>query len=140
MRQLVCIKFIANNRASFHSWWKENLIKHQKVSKYYENNWRSCFCVLLTDLSQTICWKTNFKWCWNFIWETHLWYLRIRKQRSNLRNNCSSWRNMLYGVIEVSTLVPLVFNIYIWGTFFLLNDMHEVKYAMTQYHISILKV
>ena len=28
--------FISNNRASFHLWWKENLVKHQKVSKYYE--------------------------------------------------------------------------------------------------------
>ena len=30
--------FISNNRALFHLWWKENLIKHQKVSKYYEND------------------------------------------------------------------------------------------------------
>ena len=30
--------FISNNRASFHLWWKENLVKHQKVSKYYEND------------------------------------------------------------------------------------------------------
>ena len=25
--------FISNNRASCHLWWKENLVKHQKVSK-----------------------------------------------------------------------------------------------------------
>ena len=26
--------FINNNRALFHLWWKENLLKHQRVSKY----------------------------------------------------------------------------------------------------------
>ena len=34
MRQLVYTMFISNNRASFHLWWKENLVKHQKVSKH----------------------------------------------------------------------------------------------------------
>ena len=38
MRQLGNTVFISNNRASFHLWWKENLVKHQKVSKYYEND------------------------------------------------------------------------------------------------------
>ena len=32
--------FISNNRPSFHLWGKENLVKHQKVSKYYENDCR----------------------------------------------------------------------------------------------------
>ena len=36
MRQLVYTMFISNNRASSHLLWKENLVKHQKVSKYYE--------------------------------------------------------------------------------------------------------
>ena len=35
--QLVYTMFITNNCASFHLWWKKNLVKHQKVSKYYEN-------------------------------------------------------------------------------------------------------
>ena len=26
------------NHASFHLRWKENLVKHQKVSNYYEND------------------------------------------------------------------------------------------------------
>ena len=30
--------FINNNRASFHLWCKENFVKHQNVSKYYEND------------------------------------------------------------------------------------------------------
>ena len=36
MRQFVYTMFISNNRASSHLLWKENLVKHQKVSKYYE--------------------------------------------------------------------------------------------------------
>ena len=32
--------FISSNRASFHLWWKENLVKHQKVSKYIKNGCR----------------------------------------------------------------------------------------------------
>ena len=44
--------FITNNRALFHLWRKESesLVKHQKVSKYYENDCRirNCdlFCLL----------------------------------------------------------------------------------------------
>ena len=30
--------FITNNHASFHFWWKENLLNHQKVWKYYKHN------------------------------------------------------------------------------------------------------
>ena len=29
-------QFITNNHASFPLWWKESLLKHQKVSKYYK--------------------------------------------------------------------------------------------------------
>ena len=29
--------FISNNCASFHLWGKGNLLKHEKVSKYYES-------------------------------------------------------------------------------------------------------
>ena len=35
-RKIVYAMFKSNNRTSFHWWWKENLEKHQKVSKYYE--------------------------------------------------------------------------------------------------------
>ena len=30
-------QFITNNQASFHLWWNENLVKHQKFSKYYDD-------------------------------------------------------------------------------------------------------
>ena len=32
--------FLSNNRASLQLWWKENLLKYQKVLKYYENDCR----------------------------------------------------------------------------------------------------
>ena len=35
--QVVRTMFISNNRASFHLWWNKNLVKRQRVSKYYEN-------------------------------------------------------------------------------------------------------
>ena len=37
-REATCIYHVCNNCASFHSWWKENLVKHERVSKYYEND------------------------------------------------------------------------------------------------------
>ena len=33
--------FISNNCASFHLWWKKYLVKHHKVTKYYENDCRT---------------------------------------------------------------------------------------------------
>ena len=36
VKQLAYTMFITNNRALFQLGWKENLVKHQKVSKYYE--------------------------------------------------------------------------------------------------------
>ena len=41
MRQLVHTMFRNNNRSSFHLRWKENFVKHRKVSKYYETDCRS---------------------------------------------------------------------------------------------------
>ena len=38
MRQLVCTMFLSNNCPSFHLWREENLVKHRKVSKYYETD------------------------------------------------------------------------------------------------------
>ena len=43
---------MSNNRPSFHLWRRKNLVKHEKVSKYYENdclqNLLSLFMSLLT--------------------------------------------------------------------------------------------
>ena len=45
--------FVSNNRVSFHSWWKENLVKYQKASKNYENNSQQDFLLLFKSLSTT---------------------------------------------------------------------------------------
>ena len=50
MSQLVYTMFVTNNHTSFHLWWKENLLNHQNVPKYYENN-----CRLHTILGRTWC-------------------------------------------------------------------------------------
>ena len=42
--------FITNKRASFHLQRKENVVKHQKVSKYYENDWLQNFFLLFMSL------------------------------------------------------------------------------------------
>ena len=42
--------FIADNHASFHLWWKENLLNHQKVSKYYEHDCLESFLLLFMFL------------------------------------------------------------------------------------------
>ena len=50
MRQLLYGKFIRNNRASFHLWERENLVKQQKVLKYYENDCPQGFRLLFMFL------------------------------------------------------------------------------------------
>ena len=39
-------QLITNNPASFHLWWKENLLSQQKVSKHYELDCKILFCFL----------------------------------------------------------------------------------------------
>ena len=47
VRQLVYTMYIIDNGASFYLWWKENLVKHQKVSKYYENDCSFCYIEII---------------------------------------------------------------------------------------------
>ena len=42
--------FISNNRLSFDLWGKENLVKHRKVSKYYQNDCLKHFLLLFMSL------------------------------------------------------------------------------------------
>ena len=51
-------------------------------------------------------------------------YLKNRKQRTEIGNNYSSWRDILFGVPQGLILGPLHFNIYVCDIFFLLKDMH----------------
>ena len=42
--------FISNHRATFHLWRKENLLRHQKVLNYYENDCLQNFLLLFVSL------------------------------------------------------------------------------------------
>ena len=57
--------FINNNRSSFHLWWKENLIKHHTVSKYYENDCLQNFILLFMSLLTAKFVKTCHIWATN---------------------------------------------------------------------------
>ena len=39
-----------NNHASFHLWWKENLLNHQRVSKYHQHDCLKSFLSLIISL------------------------------------------------------------------------------------------
>ena len=59
--------FITNNHASFHLWWKENLVKYQEVSKYFDHDcWfvlRSFFLVRLLFISINL----PYGFAWNTV-------------------------------------------------------------------------
>ena len=46
MQTLVYTFFTTNNQKSFHLWWRENLLKLQKFSKYYETHCLQTFLLL----------------------------------------------------------------------------------------------
>ena len=55
MWQLVYTIFISNNRPLFQLWRKENLVKHQKVSNYYE---KAC-CLWYPKIPEIINWNLH---------------------------------------------------------------------------------
>ena len=61
MRQLVYTMFISNNHPSFHLWWKENLVKHQKLSKYYETDCRTGLFTYICIFSAKEIWNRKKK-------------------------------------------------------------------------------
>ena len=42
--------FIINNYFSFYLWWKDNLVKYQKASKYYVHDYLQNFLLLFMFL------------------------------------------------------------------------------------------
>ena len=62
VRQLVYTMFQSNNRTSFHLWPKNNLIKQQNVSKYYENDCLQNFIWFFMSLLITKLVKNNYVW------------------------------------------------------------------------------
>ena len=56
------VMFISNNCESFHLRQKENLVKHQKVSKYYENDSRFIFEIIRDlDILERVVRTNNFR-------------------------------------------------------------------------------
>ena len=45
--------FMSNNRPSFHFWWKENLLKHRKVSIFDDIDCLQNFALIFMILSTT---------------------------------------------------------------------------------------
>ena len=52
-------QFITNNHASFHLCWTENLLNHEKVSKYYEYDCLQNFILLFIPLLTTLIVKNS---------------------------------------------------------------------------------
>ena len=76
--------FISNNRKWFHLWWKEDLLKHQRVSKHYEND-----CSMISNLKNYI--KHIFDVPFQFRGSDLQQIIPLR----SIYNNSQIWYNLL---------------------------------------------
>ena len=76
--------FISNNRKWFHLWWKEDLLKHQRVSKHYEND-----CSMILNLKNYI--KHIFDVPFQFRGSDLQQIIPLR----SIYNNSQIWYNLL---------------------------------------------
>ena len=59
MRQLIYIMLITNNHASFHLYWKQNLLIYQIVWNYYEHSCLQNFLLLFMSLLTVLIVKSS---------------------------------------------------------------------------------
>ena len=71
--------FLSNNRVSFHLCWKKNLVKHQRVSKYYENDCLLLFYFLVLRerryLGPTL--RLHYRYTTDIVWERACWLIDL---------------------------------------------------------------
>ena len=96
--QLVYTMFISNNRPLFYLWWKENFVKHWKVSKYYGTDCLKSFLLLIMLLSTT-----------NFVKNSHIYarnaFFPLDKNQNSLFQKpwfCAFWKKLLIFVYSRS--------------------------------------
>ena len=56
-------------------------------------------------------------------------YLSNTKQRMKINSEFSSWKEILFGILQGSILGPLLFNIFLCDLFFIMNDIDFASYA-----------
>ena len=56
-------------------------------------------------------------------------YLSNRNQRTKINTKYSSWKEILFGVLQGSILKPLLFNIYLCDLFLIMNNIELASYA-----------
>ena len=75
MSQLIYTMFISNNQALFHLWWKQNLVKHKKISKCYQNDFRTLVHIIIGQTNKDTMartWTTVLYWHKYFLaWDFH---------------------------------------------------------------------
>ena len=113
---------MSNNRASFYLWWKENLVKHQKVPRQYENDcsFVTFSCVREVAFGEDLNSvgeppekynREKREWWWRQIKSIYRWYLDMVIKRLRCINCLNSWAaNMSISEIK-SYVVVLPFYI-----------------------------
>ena len=86
-RQFVYTMFMSSNLASFHLWWKKNLLQHRKVSKYYGSG---CRCrhehkcskyIKRLSMMMLICIKQHLSNIWSLVYDNvkQHWEAELKK-------------------------------------------------------------
>ena len=100
--------FITNNQNSFHLWWKENFLKHQKVSKRYDQHCLKNFLLLFIRLLRVPIFKKK-----KFVAELCIFFLKTRPRWNfkSLNTKFSSQWKDLKNSYQVKQILSLLFKL-----------------------------